>query len=64
MAFVILETKDLAELRERLKNNKLAPDDIKFLDLLLTRAQTIAEIQSRSGRLTIDALPIGMDLVK
>lgn len=64
MAFVIIDVKELGALRERIKSGKLEKDDLRLLDLLVARAQKVAESNSASGRLTVDQLPIGMDLVK
>ncbi|ALP68775.1 hypothetical protein [Paraburkholderia caribensis] len=64
MAYVIIASKDIQDIRDRLSASQLTEDDVKFLDLLLQRAHRAAELQVAAGRLTVDRLPIGLDLVK
>ncbi len=64
MAYVIIASQDIQGIRERLGANKLTEDDVKLVDLLLQRAHHAAELQVSAGRLTVDRLPVGLDLVK
>jgi hypothetical protein len=64
VSYVIIDAKEFGALRERIKSGKLEKDDIRLLDLLIARAQQVAEHNSALGTMTVDRLPIGMDLVK
>jgi hypothetical protein len=57
-------TKHLKEVRERLKANKLTPDDIRYLDGLASKAEAEGLGEKIGDRRVIARLPNGMDVVK
>lgn len=55
---------NLADLRQRLKNNALTPDDVRFLDTLAAKAEAEGIGQKVGDRRVVARLPNGMDIVK
>lgn len=64
MGYVIMEAKELDEVRDRLHQNQLNGQDVRLLSMLLQRAHRMAQAQVGAGRLSVDHLPLGLDLVK
>ncbi|WP_426172714.1 hypothetical protein [Massilia sp. TWR1-2-2] len=64
MGYVIMEAKELDDVRNRLHQNQLNDQDVRLLNLLLQRAHRMAQSQVSAGRMSVDQLPVGLDLVK
>jgi hypothetical protein len=54
----------LNEVRERLRSNKLRPEDIQYIDGLLTKAVAEGLGEKIGEKRVIARLPDGMDIVK
>lgn len=54
----------LNEVRERLKSNKLHPEDIRYLDGLLAKAAAEGLGEKVGDKRVVARLPNGMDIVK
>jgi hypothetical protein len=55
---------NLSELRERLKAGKLTPDDVRYLDALVSKADSEGLGEPAGQRRVVARLPNGMDVVK
>jgi hypothetical protein len=59
-----MATNHLKDVRERLKGNKLTPEDIRFLDGLAAKAESEGLGEKIGDRRVVARLPNGMDVVK
>ena len=56
--------KHLQDLRERLSSKALTPDDSRYLDALLAKAEAEGLGQKIGDKRVVARLPNGMDIVK
>jgi hypothetical protein len=56
--------KPLQEVRDRLRANQLQPEDLRYIDCLLAKAEADGLGQKVGDKRVVARLPNGMDIVK